>query len=69
MVEQHPESTARARFELGHGSGQIISTVEGLHHHRKFAQLVTPDVLEKLCVMATLHPNSMRSSHLGASGR
>ena len=69
MVEQHPESTARARFELGHGSGQIISTVEGLHHHRKFAQLVTPDELEKLGIMATLHPKSMRASHLGAFRR
>jgi hypothetical protein len=69
MVEKHPESATRARFELGHGGGEIISTVEGLHHHRQFAQLVTPDVLKELGVMATLHPDPVRSRHLGATRR
>jgi hypothetical protein len=57
VIEEHPESTRRARPESVNCSLQAVGAVQGFDDNGSMPEVVTPDLLDQLGVMNTFDPD------------
>ncbi len=65
VVDEHPESSPGLRPELVHDRREIVDASEIFDDHPDVAEVIAPDLLDKLGVMTTLDEDSTRQRHLG----
>ena len=69
VIDEDPEPPPFSRREVGHDTGEIVDAAEVLDHHPNVAQVVAPDLLHQLGVVATLDINPAGQRDLGPTGR
>ena len=65
MVEEDPETTARARGEAAHDLVEVVRALELLHDDALHPQVVAPDLLHQLGIVEALDEDAAGLGHLG----
>src|SRR5260370_29128484 len=65
MIDKNAEPARGCRRESGDDRGQVVDAPQVLHHDADIAQVVAPDLLHELGIVAALDVDPARPRHLG----
>ena len=63
MIDEHAEAPPRAGAKLATIAGQVIDSLQVLHHDAHVAQVIAPDLLDQLGVVPALHVDPAGPGH------
>src|SRR5260370_36524927 len=69
MIDKNAEPARGCRRESGDDRGQVVDAPQVLHHDADIAQVVAPDLLHELGIVAALDVDPARPRHLGPARR
>src|SRR5262249_34897113 len=69
VVDQHAHASTRTRSERPQRVHQVVDTTERLDHHALDPEIVTPDLLDQLGVVASLDEDPTLTGHPRALSR
>src|SRR5688500_11533438 len=69
MIDEDPEPPPLSRREVGHDAGEVVDAAEVLNDHPNVAQVVAPNLLHQLGVVAPLDIDPASQRGLGPTSR
>src|SRR5262249_13916892 len=69
VIDEHTEPAHGPGLKLGDYRGQVVDAAQVLHDDAGIAQVVAPDLLHQLGIVAALDVDAARPGDLGPAGR